>query len=282
MTKEREAVTLIREAAEVADHPVAMLSFGKDSMVLADLIRTALEPGLNGKHFPRIHGFPLPVVYYRDPWFPFKHEFADQVIRSWAMEVHDPPPMHAGVKTNPERLELVARYSFGTGVIDVPKNTLAPIERREFVCGLNDWLLRPKAAIAPYPWDLVFIGHKSSDVDPFEGPVPLKDDVVLTGNLQAVFPLRNWTDSDVWDYIEQRNIPYDRRRYQDREELADKWLNPDYLHACTACIDPRNKARTVHCPKLGTLVRNMGATVLRLQELPDYIQKEEEEDAIHS
>ena len=54
----------------------------------------------------------------------------------------------------------------------------------------------------------------------------------------------------------------------------DKWLNPDYVHACTACIDPREKRKTVPCPKLGgALVRNMGPTVMRMEILPDYIQK---------
>jgi hypothetical protein len=80
-------------------------------------------------------------------------------------------------------------------------NTEPPIERRPFVCGLQ-WLTRPKTLGGQWPWTTVFIGHKNSDVDPYEGPVPLKADQVQTAGVTAVFPLRHWTDEDVWDYIE--------------------------------------------------------------------------------
>jgi hypothetical protein len=234
------------------------------------------------------------VIYHRHPYFPAKHEFAEGVIRSMSLEVYDFPPLACGVKAKADRLELVTRYQVGSGAIDVPMNTEAPLERRPFVCGLQ-WLTRPKTLGAQWPWSTVFIGHKNSDVDPYEGPVPLKEDRVrVTGaGVDAVFPLRHWTDEDVWDYTEENRVPYDKRRYQNRAELEDKWNNPDYVHACTACVDPREERKTVPCPKLGgALVRNMGPTVVRMEILPDYIgagdtpattEKEEEpEDAIHS
>jgi 3'-phosphoadenosine 5'-phosphosulfate sulfotransferase (PAPS reductase)/FAD synthetase len=116
------------------------------------------------------------------------------------------------------------------------------------------------------------MAHKSSDVDPFEGAVPLKTDSVAIGQAEIIFPLRNWTDADVWDYLEENRVPYDKRRYQDRAELPDKWNNPDFIHACTRCIDPREKEGQVFCPKLRRNVPNVGAQVLRLQERPDYIE----------
>jgi phosphoadenosine phosphosulfate reductase family protein len=246
-----------------------MCSFGKDSMVLLHLAREVL-------------GKDLPVIFYRHPHFPAKWEFADQVIRSRGLTVHDYPPFAAGVKVKPGMLELVARYGFGeNGAMDLPINTLAPVPRRNFICGLYDWILRPKAGVITFPWKAVFMGHKSSDVDPFDGAVPLKSDTATIGQTELVFPLRYWTDADVWDYIETHHVPYDKRRYQDRAELADKWLNPDYVHTCTACIDPREKRETVPCPRLGgELVRNMGAQVLRLQQIPEYVGEREEEHAV--
>jgi 3'-phosphoadenosine 5'-phosphosulfate sulfotransferase (PAPS reductase)/FAD synthetase len=265
---------------------VLLCSFGKDSMVLLDLIREVLP-----KRELNCHTYPLPVIYHRHPYFPAKHEFAEGVIRAWALEVYDFPPLACGVKAKDDRLELVTRYQVGNGVIDLPLNTEAPLERRPFVCGLQ-WLTRPKTLGAQWPWSTVFIGHKNSDVDPYEGPVPLKEDRVHTAGVDAVFPLRHWNDEDVWDYIEANRVPYDKRRYFKRAEVYDKWLNPDYVHACTACIDPRETRKTVPCPKLGgALVRNMGPTVMRMETLPDYIQRseirdqkseEETENAIHS
>jgi hypothetical protein len=250
-----------------ADRAGVMCSFGKDSMVLLHLVRETL-------------GKDLPVIYYKHPYYPAKQKFANEVIESRGLTVHDYPPFAAGVKVKPEILELVARYGFGgSGALDLPINTLAPVPRRNFICGLYDWVLRPKAGTITFPWKTVFQGHKSCDVDPFDGAVPLKTDTATIGQTELVFPLRYWTDDDVWDYIEAHQVPYDKRRYQDRQELADKWLNADYIHACTACIDPRETRKTVPCPKLGGgLVRNMGAQVLKLQQIPDYIGKEREEE----
>lgn len=257
MNKIEQAKNLIRDNA--GSTPALMCSFGKDSVALLHLIRDTF-------------GRDLPVIYFRHPWFPAKNEFADSVIRSKGLAVHDYPPMQCGVKYNDDRLELVARYAFGNdGAMDLPMNTEEPIPRRDFVCGLNDWVLRPKAGVITFPWGSVFMGHKSSDVDPFDGAIPLKTDSTVIGGVNLVFPLRHWSDDDVWNYIEENHIPYDKRRYQNRTELPDKWLNPDYLHACTKCIDPRGQSVDVMCPKTGRLVPSVGTRVQRLQHIPEYI-----------
>jgi hypothetical protein len=269
---------LIREVMARAKQPAVMLSFGKDSMVLADLINLV---GRNPNTFPGAHAFPLPVIYHRDPWFPHKHIFSDYIIRSWAMEVHDFPPMVAGVKVKPERLELTALYTLGDSALELPKNVLPPgaHPRRDYICGLNDWIRRPKTALAHYPWDAVLIAHKSSDIDSFEGPVPLKEDTAKLGGVVLAFPLRHWTDDDLWNYIESNHVPFDENRYKARTEIGDKWYNNDYLPACTACIDPREKAETVFCPKLKQHVKNRGSEVLQFRAEPDYIGGERSEAA---
>jgi 3'-phosphoadenosine 5'-phosphosulfate sulfotransferase (PAPS reductase)/FAD synthetase len=246
-----------------------MCSFGKDSMVLLHLIREVL---------PRTellaHSYPVQVLYHRHPWFPVKHEFADSIIRSWNLEVHDYLPVACGVKTKEDMIELVARYQFGNSVMDLPVNIEEPGNRREYACGLQ-WILRPKATAMTWNWKTVFIGHKSSDVDPFEGHVPLKHDAAKVGNINLVFPLRHWTDDDVWDYIEKNNVPYDKRRYAGRLEVPDHWLNPDYLHACTRCVDPRTTSADVMCPKLNRMISNVGDKVLRLDSRPQYVKEKE-------
>jgi 3'-phosphoadenosine 5'-phosphosulfate sulfotransferase (PAPS reductase)/FAD synthetase len=264
MTKIEHSTKLIRDAIGASKRPAAMLSFGKDSMVMAHLIRG------------NSNEFPIDVIYHRDPWFPHKHEFADRTIRSWAMSVHDFPPMHVGVKVKPDMLELVARYNFGVGTMDIPKNVCEPKDypRREFICGLNDWLMRPKGIVGT-PWDTVFIGHRSADIDPFEGAVPLKSDETKIGGVRVVFPLRDWTDDELWDYIEANHVPVQETRYKNRVEFNNKWYINDYTHACTACVDPRNKAESVFCPKLKKGVPNRGAEVLQLHVRPEYIEAQE-------
>ena len=266
------SIELMERALLNAKRPAAMLSFGKDSMVLAHLLRhVAVTPS-----FPKAHSFPVDVIYYRDPWFPHKHAFADSIIRSWGMEVHDYPPFAAGVKVKPDMLELVARYNFGSAAMDIPKNVCPPEEypRRDYICGLNDWLMRPKTFLHDYVWETVFIGHRSADVDQFEGHVPLACDETELGGVRMVFPLRDWTDAEVWAYIESEKIPVQTDRYYGGFDEA--WKSNDYTHACTACIDPREKRTIVRCPKLNQDVPNRGAEVLQLHAQPPYINREME------
>jgi 3'-phosphoadenosine 5'-phosphosulfate sulfotransferase (PAPS reductase)/FAD synthetase len=245
-----------------------MCSFGKDSIALLHLAREVLPPN------PMLaHQYPVPVIHFRNPWFPAKYEFADSITRSWGLEVHDCLPINAGVKTKEDMIELVARYQFGTGAIDLPINTLPPSPRKDFACGLQ-WVYRPRQSSSTWNIKTVFIGHKSSDVDQFEGHVPLKHDAAKVGEVNMVFPLRHWTDDDIWEYIETNHVPYDKRRYAGRMEVPDKWLNPDYINACTNCCDPRNKEKMVLCPKLNKQVENVGGQIPVLSERPKYIEEE--------
>jgi hypothetical protein len=274
MNKIDQAKQIIRDGWNAGTRPALLSSFGKDSMVLLALVRDTIPPDRFS-----VHAFPLPVIYYRDPWFSHKHEFANRIIRTWSIECHDYPPTAAGIKVNSEHLELVARYSLGSTYIDLPKNVCQPKEysRRDYLCGLRDWILRPKAGALSFPWDVLLHGHKSSDVDPFEGHVPLQaDEAELNDRLRLFFPLREWTDSDVWQFLEDNHVPFQPQRYGDRRtERADKWHNNDYTHACTACIDPRADEEKVFCPKLKSFVPNVGKQVLRLDQLPEYILKED-------
>jgi hypothetical protein len=260
-----------KQAIRNAPTPAALLcSFGKDSMALLHLIREVLLPDKLS-----CHAYPVPVIWHRHPWFPFKNKFGNRIVDTWSIEVHDYPPLLCGVKYNDTQLELVAKYPFGTMGMDIPLNTESPIPRRDYVCG-KEWLTQPKTSGVEWKWRTVFHGHKSSDVDPFEGNVPLKHDTINVAGVRVEFPLREWTDTDVWDYIEANKIPYDKARYENRGEIGNTWLNPDYIHACYRCVDPRETAEQVDCPKLGEKVENVGKRVLRLQGLPEYIGVESE------
>jgi 3'-phosphoadenosine 5'-phosphosulfate sulfotransferase (PAPS reductase)/FAD synthetase len=270
MNKLPHSIDVIKAAVANARRPAAMLSFGKDSMVMAHIIRASV--GVNPL---RAHAYPIDVIYHRDPWFPHKSSFADSVIRSWSMEVHDFPPMTTGVKVKPDMLELVARYSFGIRELDIPKNVCSPQDypRRDFICGYNDWINRPKSFVMHYPWDVVFIGHKSSDVDQFDGAIPLKADTAKGGAVNIVFPLREWSDDDVWNYIDEHKIPVQQARYHIATKSESNWHSNDHINACTACIDPRVTTPTVFCPKLKTDVPNHGAEVFQLRTDAEYIER---------
>ena len=256
-----ETVHDIRSVLRKFASPAVMSSFGKDSIVLLHCLREA--------------GFNLPVIYFKDPWQAHKHEFAEKVIREMGLTVHNWPPTGMGVKFNGERLEFVARYQFSEkGFIDIPKNIEEQPHRQPLLCGVYDIIRRPIATFR-HGWDLILLGHKSSDRDQFYGNVPLHLDIKLAefGAPALYFPLRKWTDDDVWDLIESAHLPFQKDRYQDRDELEDKTFSNDYVQCCSKCLDPRN-GKTVFCPRFGKEINNYYELVPHFNEKPTYFGEE--------
>lgn len=261
MTKEQKTITRIEEWMAEFKNPVVMSSFGKDSMVMIHIL------------FKKM-GLQLPMIYHRDPWFPWKNDFADRIIKENRYVVFDWPPSECGVKVNDRAIEIVSRYQIGKSTgLDIPKNIIEPKDGEPFACGL-EMLQRPKCEFS-YPWDLVFIGHRSADVDPFEGNVRLLSDEVRGEDFPtAVFPLRNWTDEELWSYIKDNRIIIQSGSRYDMEKRAegdDKLFNNDYVTACTRCIDKRQPG-VVYCPKFKKEIPNVSHRVNELHARPSYIE----------
>jgi hypothetical protein len=256
MTKLDKTIDRLEQWLERFERPVVMSSFGKDSMTMLFIIFKLMEKK-------------MPVVYHAMPWAPWKNDWAQNVIKSWRLEVYDYLPIASGIKVKPDRLEIVNRYQPG---FDAPVNILPP--KKHWTCGLK-MLLRPKGTIE-YPWNLTLIGHKSSDVDQFEGHMPLKSDLVEMDGMPALgFPLKDWNDVDLWTFIEERRIPFQSgTRYICREEIEFKDFNNDFIEACTACIDPRNPEK-VFCPLVNREVDNVSARITKFEGRPSYIGGEE-------
>ena len=232
--------------------PCFMCSFGKDSMVLLDIMASM-----------RVQ---LPVVFHTDPWWPNKYAFAQEMIRLYNLEVHDYAPLGVTLWAGKEIMAFTNHYQIGSSaVLKLPKNILPPVAGKKFLCGLRDILGRPTGNYR-YPWDAAFIGHKSSDSDQIAGKVTLHCDVKQNNGAgpDGIFPLREWTDEDVWDYTDQFKVPQQPDRYDvaNRREFPDKFVNSDYAHVCIACCDRRETRIAVPCPKLGGLeVTNVSAQV---------------------
>jgi hypothetical protein len=243
MAKVADTLSFVRKTLEAYRRPAIMCSFGKDSMVLLHILRTA--------------GIHLPVVFHRDPWWPQKYTFADRMIAEWELEVHDYAPSFVTLWEGKEIMAFTNHYQIGptpSSYLQMPKNILPPEPNRKFLCGIKDVLNRPTGTFN-YPFDLVLIGHKSSDKDQIAGAVPLHVDVKNNQGMapDAAFPLRYWTDEDVWDYTSKHGVPQQEDRYDvaNRCEKTDKWTNSDYANVCIACCDKRSQAKSVMCPKLG-------------------------------
>lgn len=249
--KIKTAIELIKE--QVSEHSITMSSFGKDSMVLLDLISKAEQK--------------LPILFFREPFFPEKYEFANKIILERGYSVYDYAPLRTAVIKKNGQVEIANFYQVGTEdeYMFLPTGITKPIEGKPFLCGLFDLLNKPTGTYN-FPWDTVFIGHKSSDIDPMMGSVDLESDVVDTGPVKLVLPLKDFTDKDIWEYHQRFNLSIHESRYNRAaswKEFEDKSSNPDYFPACMLCIDKDEKNRVL-CPKTGKMADN-------ISHLADYV-----------
>jgi hypothetical protein len=257
------AQALIERVLTVYRNPVVMASFGKDSMVVLDILKRM--------------GLKFPLVFHREPFSPAKFAFANRMIEEGDYEVYDYAPLETVVTKNNGRMEIGNCYQVGTSFLYLPYGVVAPEEGKPFLCGYSDLYQRPTGTFN-FPWDVGFVGHKSSDVDACMGALPLKVDIRENpGSCDYAFPLRHFTDADVWRYHRKFDVPINLRRYDENDgfrEFRDLTFNSDHYHACTLCLDP-DQPETVKCPKTQEMIPNIHSTIRFVKpELPDYIGSE--------
>lgn len=240
--KIKNAIDLISSQILTAKKPVLFCSFGKDSSVLLHLclqIRT------------------IPVVFIRHHKFQRQYEHAYKVARDYDLEVYDLMPSLIFDYQQDEYFDVLELYQCG------PKEYLIMVDgvikydedkHGSFFCAVSDLLLRPTARDIYYPWDVTLIGHKQDD------PLHIADKVsdmrpVMQGKgTRTVYPILDWTDDEVWKYIKLNNVPYDKRRYDDKDDT----VNPDKMPTCYNCLDSNMRGQMVHCPKVNKEIKNNG------------------------
>jgi hypothetical protein len=259
--KKIETLKWIEDQLKEYAYPVLNCSFGKDSMVLLHLLYSAC--------------IRMPIVYYRDPFFPRKNAFANLIIHNWLLEVHDYPPIRVSLKTHPEMVALVSEYSSGPmSMIALFKNTIEfkdGEDQRDYLCAVN-FLMRPCGTFN-YPWDVAFVAHKDCDTDQIYGVMPLHSPIVMRDEgPDFLFPLKEWTHDDVWDYTEKYQVPFQADRYDiaNRCEWPDKTTNSDWYPVCIRCVDKRTPGAKVFCPKMNREIINVSGAAAEFGWTPDY------------
>lgn len=261
--KIKETCNFLHEQLCKYRNPVLMCSFGKDSNCLLHLFYSS--------------NIRIPIVYYSDPWFAKKNAFANRVAEEWGLECHNYPPARVSLMHGKEIVALVSEYQTGPhSSVAVLKNAL---EFRDgdnpddFLCGVN-FLMRP-CAIFVFPWNACFVAHKDCDQDQIFGVVPLKSQVIYKDEgPDYLFPLKDWTHDDVWDYIERFKVPYQADRYDiaNRCEWPDKRQNSDWYETCIRCVDKRLDGQKVWCPKLNKELINVSKAAAEYGFTPEQSQ----------
>ncbi len=212
---EAEAITIIREVTAETERPVLLFSGGKDSAVLLHLAAVAFRPAalpFPVLHVDTGHNFPE-VITYRDHLA--AHYGARVVVASVAESIQQGRIADPGPEGSRNRLQSVTlldaldehRFdaAFGGGRRDEDK-ARAKERILSLRNGLGQWEPRRQR---PEPWG------------------------VLNARLQKgqhlrAFPLSNWTELDIWQYIEREQIELPAMYFTHRRVVVKRdgmWLS---------------------------------------------------------
>ncbi len=192
---EAESIHIIREVMGQAENPVMLYSIGKDSSVMLHLAKKAFYPSPP----------PFPLMHVDTRWkFQAMYQFRDEMAKDVGMELI--------VHINPEGIEKnINPFDHGSALhTDIMKTE-----------GL-------KQALDEHKFDVAFGGARRDEeksrakerVFSFRTPAHrwdpknqrpelwnLYNGYKTKGESIRVFPLSNWTELDIWQYIYREQIP---------------------------------------------------------------------------
>lgn len=210
---EAEAIEILREVAGQFDRPGLLFSSGKDSVVVLELAKRAFAPAavpFELIHVDTGHNFPEVI------------EFRDRVAADPRISLH---------------VALVQDWIDSGAVQERPDGTRNPLQTVPLV-----------ETIQNRGYDAVIGGARRDEEkarakervfsvrDSFGGWNPRRQRPELwglyNGRHQAgenirVFPISNWTEADIWEYIRDRDVEIPQIYYAHRREVFNRngmWL----------------------------------------------------------
>ena len=207
---EAESIHIMREVVAEAEWPVMLYSIGKDSAVMLHLARKAFYPASP----------PFPLLHVDTCWkFRAMYEFRDRMAEESGMELI--------IHVNSEGVERgINPFVHGSALYtDVMKTE-----------GL-------KQALDKYGFDAAFGGARRDEeksrakerVFSFRSaqhrwdPKSQRPELWRLYNASKhqgesirVFPLSNWTELDIWQYIHQENIPIVPLYFADKRPVIER------------------------------------------------------------
>ncbi|WP_255419322.1 sulfate adenylyltransferase subunit CysD [Geodermatophilus marinus] len=226
-TLEAESIHVIREVAAESERPVLLFSGGKDSIVMLELARKAFAPA-------RI---PFPVMHV-DTGLNFDDvlEFRDKRVAELGVElvvasvpdaiaagtVREEPNGSRNRIQTPVLLDAVEEHGF-TALFGGARRDEDKARAKERVFSFRDEFGQwdPKNQ-RPELWDL------------YNGRIHL-------GESLRVFPLSNWTELDIWQYIAREQIAIPPLYLAQEREVVDR---QGMLYAVNQFVRPREGERT--------------------------------------
>ena len=183
---EAEAIHVIREVAAELERPVLLFSGGKDSIVLLHLARKAFRPGavpFGVMHVDTGHNFPE-VIEFRDRHVPdiLVASVQDSIDRG---RVRDEPSRNQLQTTT--LLDAIEKHGFDAAFGGARRDEERARAKERVFSFRDDFGQWDPRRQRPELWDL------------YNGRV-------RRGEHVRVFPLSNWTELDVWEYVRAEGL----------------------------------------------------------------------------
>ena len=192
---EDEAIYIFRETYANFHRPAMLYSIGKDSSVLLHLARKAFYPAK----------LPFPLLHIDTTWkFQEMISFRDAIVKEYGLELY----VHTNAKGVEENVN-----PFTSGISEYTR-VMKTVALRE---ALDKYQVdaaiggsrrdEEKSRAKERIFSLRESGHRW---DPRNQRPELWRNVnakMTPGQSMRVFPLSDWTESDIWSYIQQENIP---------------------------------------------------------------------------
>jgi sulfate adenylyltransferase subunit 2 len=191
---EAETIAILREVAAEFRHPVLLYSMGKDSSVLLHLARMAFHPAR----------LPLPLLHVDTTWkFREMIEFRDATARRLGLELI----VHVNQEGLARGIDPIASGSVLHTAVMKTEALKQALDRHGFDAVIGGARRDEEKSRAK---ERIFSVRGSGHVwDPRRQRPELwhlYNTRLGPGESMRVFPLSNWTELNVWEYIEARRI----------------------------------------------------------------------------
>ncbi len=241
---ETEAVFVLREVAAQFERPCLLFSGGKDSIVLGHLSKKAFYPANIPYHFLHIdtgHNFPE-TIKYRDAYV---KKLNAQLIVGSVQESIDKGRVKEETGKYASRnylqtitlLDTITEHKFDCAIGGGRRDEEKARAKERFFSHRNEFGQWDPKNQRPELWDL-YNGRKN------------------VGEHFRVFPLSNWTEMDVWQYILKENIDIPKIYFSHKRKCLIRdgviLAYSEYLN-----LDPEEKQTvkpmTVRCRTVGDM-----------------------------
>src|SRR5918911_3854932 len=207
---ESEAIYVMREVAAEFENPVLLFSGGKDSLVLLRLAEKAFRPGrfpFPVMHVDTGHNFPE-VIEFRDR---LVAELGERLIVASVQESIDQGRVveETGPRASRNRLQSVT--------------LLDAIEEHGFKAAFggarrDEERARAKERVFSFRDDFGHWDPKNQRPELWN----LYNGQIKPGEHVRVFPLSNWTELDVWQYVCEEGLELPSIYYAHRREVFER------------------------------------------------------------